>query len=260
MPSAVRQRKVLLRIKPHVRDTLRMRFDQVVQSSGPAPVGTVAPTRTTATYVHSRSVVERVDDLGAVVRTVTDSARFDSPGSDPKQLEAAREAMRGRWARLRVSSLGGMDLMEAGPQERIGSTEADAFARLPGTLPQEPVAVGTSWTRELTMPFGANTSLGDGGRVRVTFTLDSLGGSGGAVAYVSMSGALARSGTAQRGVHVATSGTMTGRIVVDLKRGWMTDSRATYAMVSTMRAAPGTPKARPMELRVTIMQRLHCEE
>ena len=108
------------------------------------------------------------------------------------------------------------------------------------------------------MPWGANASLGDGGRVQVTFTLDSIGTSG-TVAYVSMSGALARSGTGQRGVHVATSGTMTGRIVVDLKRGWMTDSRATYAMVSTMRPASGSTTAAPMELRVTIMQRLHCE-
>jgi hypothetical protein len=75
-----------------------------------------------------------------------------------------------------------------------------------------------------------------------------------------MHGALARAGVGQRGARVATSGTMRGYLLVDLKRGWMTDSHATFTMLSTLTPAPGTAKGKPMQLRVTVTQRLHCTE
>ena len=144
---------VALRIRPHVGDTLRMRFDQVVQSAGPAPPSSPVPSRSSAMHVISRSVVERSDDAGAVVLTITDSATFEAPGIDPRQVDAARRALRGRWARLRVSPVGAMEMLDARPGDGQGSTVA-AFSRLPGTLPEAPVRVGETWTRDLALPWG----------------------------------------------------------------------------------------------------------
>lgn len=251
-------KRVALRIQPRVGDTLRMRFDQVVQAAGPAPANSAPPTRTSSMRVLSRSVVERVDAAGAVVLTITDSAAFDAPGVDPRQVDAARKAMRGRWARMRVSSAGAMELLGGPPP---AGSDGAALTRLPGTLPDAPVAVGATWTREMALPWtGAAFAAGaEGGRLQVVFRLDSVAGNG-TLAFVSMHGALARAGVAQRGARVTTSGTMSGFLRVDLRRGWMTDSRATFAMVSTMTPGPGTSKGRPMELRVSITQRLHCAE
>ena len=251
---------VALRIRPHVGDTLRMRFDQVVQSAGPAPPSSPVPSRSSAMHVISRSVVERSDDAGAVVLTITDSATFEAPGIDPRQVDAARRALRGRWARLRVSPVGAMEMLDARPGDGQGSTVA-AFSRLPGTLPEAPVRVGETWTRDLALPWGVGggtSPFSAGGKVQVVFRLDSVT-PGGSHAFVSMRGALARSGVAQGGANVTTRGTMTGTLLVDLKRGWMTDSRAEFAMVTTWLPIAGS-KARPMQLRVTVTQRLHCDD
>jgi hypothetical protein len=236
-----------------------MRFDQFVQSVGPAPRGGTPAPRTAAMHVLSRSVVERVDDAGAVVLTITDSTAFESPGADPLQLEAAQRTMRGRWARMRVSPAGGMELLGVAPAGIPGGQDATAFAHLPGTLPEGPVPVGATWTREMALPWNGVSSLAAGGRVEVVFRLDSLG-RGGTLAYLSMQGALDRAGVTQGGVRVSTSGTMNGQLRVDLKRGWMTDSRATFTLVSTLMPAPGAPKRPPAQLHVTITQRLHCVE
>jgi len=254
--ATVRQpKKVLLRIRPRLGDTLHTRFDQLVQSAGPAPHVEAVTARSNAMHVLSRSIVERVDDAGVVVLTVTDSATFDAPGTDPRKLDAARRAMRGRWARLRVSPAGAMEMLEG---QRGGGPDADAITRLPGTLPESPVAVGESWMREMALPWGGGTSpFSEGGHVQVVFRLDSL--VAGALAYVSMHGALNRAGVAPGGSRVTNGGTMTGHLLVDLKRGWMTDSRATFVMSTTWLPGPGA-KAKPMQLRVTITQSLHCND
>jgi len=256
----VQPRKIHLRIHPRVGDTLRMRFDQLVQSAGPAPQASPVASRSSAMHVMSRSVVEKVDESGTTVLTITDSAVFDAPGIDPRQVEAARRAMRGQWARMRVSPAGAMEMIAAPrDDESADAAGSAAITRLPGTLPETPVAVGQTWTRELSLPWGVGTSpFSAGGRVDVVFRLDSVT-AGGALAYVSMHGALARSGVAQSGTHVTTSGTMTGRLLVDLRRGWMTDSRAEFAMTTTWMPIEGS-KAKPMQLRVTITQSLHCND
>src|SRR5205085_1619934 len=143
-PRAVRQpaKKILLRIRPRVGDTLRTRFDQLVQSAGPAPHVEAVSARSNAMHVLSRSIVERVDDAGVVVLTITDSASFDASGIDPRKLEAARRAMRGRWVRLKVSPAGAMEMLEGQRSGAGGGPDADAITKLPGTLPESPVAVG----------------------------------------------------------------------------------------------------------------------
>jgi len=251
---------VRLRIGPRVGDTLRMRFDQVVQSAGPAPQAAPVAPRSSAMHVMSRSVVERSDDAGSVVLTITDSAVFDAPGVDPRQVEGARRAMRGRWARMRVSPSGAMEMIETRRDGAESESGAAALTRLPGTLPDTPVKVGDTWTRDLVLPWGVgggSAPFSAGGKVGVVFRLDSVTQHG-TLAYISMRGALARSGVTQTGSHVNSSGTMTGRLRVDLRRGWMTESRAEFAMVTTWLPANGS-KTQPMQLRVTITQSLRCD-
>jgi hypothetical protein len=251
---------VRLRIRPRVGDTLRMRFDQVVQSAGPAPQASPVASRSSAMHVMSHSVVERSDDAGAVVLTITDSAVFEAPGIDPRQVEAARRSMRGRWARMRVSPAGAMEMIDTRHDGAASDPGTAALTRLPGTLPDGPVKVGESWTRDLALPWGlggGSSAFSAGGKLRVIFRLDSLAKSG-TLAFVSMRGALARSGVSQAGAHVNSSGTMTGVLRVDLRRGWMTESRAEFAMVTTWLPVEGS-KAKPMQLRVTITQSLRCD-
>ncbi len=250
---AVVPRKFSLRIRPHVGDTLRMRFDQTIKAAGPAADVERAPSRTSGMRVHSRSVVERADSGGTIVLSTTDSVAFDEPGADPRQVASARQAMRGRWVRLRVSPNGAMQLL--GAQTR-GQAE-QALSQLPGTLPETPVAVGATWTREMTLPSIGVAALNQGGRLQVVFRFDSVARE---VAFVSMHGALARGTIAQGGARVATTGTMSGQLQVDLRRGWMTSSRADFTMLSTMMPAASNPVGTPMQLRVAISQRLHCAD
>jgi hypothetical protein len=145
------------------------------------------------------------------------------------------------------------------PSDGTGSSAAAAALRLPGTLPDGPIPVGGTWTRDLALPWGVGGStFSEGGRVQVVFHLDSVIAAG-TLAFVSMRGALTRSGVAQGGARVTTSGRMSGQLQVDLRRGWMTDSRAMFEMLTTWLPAPGA-QGRPMQLRVTITQRLHCND
>jgi hypothetical protein len=161
--------------------------------------------------------------------------------------------------RMRVSPAGAMEVLEVAPQGSVLGAQ-DALARLPGTLPETAVTVGSTWTRELALPWSGNPVVTPGGHLQVIFRLDSVA-RGGTLAYVSMRGALARAAVAQGGGQLTTSGTMTGDLLVDLRRGWMTDSHATFTLVSTLLPkSGGATAAQPMELRVTITQRLHCNE
>lgn len=275
--AAVRQAKpVLLSIRPRVGDTLRTRFQQIVKATGPAQKnGKVAGvvTKASAMQVVSRSVIERSDEMGTLVLAITDSVSFEVPGMPTATIAAASKAMVGRRARMRVTPAGGMELLDAptppGTRNQApGATGRDApraapvpldgeqtFAHLPGTLPEGPVSVGTTWTREMALPWTGDAPAPAGGRIAVVFRLDSLRAGN---AFVSMHGSLARA-AGVRGGRVATDGTMDGHLLVDLRRGWMTDSFATFTMKSTFTPTEGGSDAKPVQLTVTVTQTLRCD-
>jgi hypothetical protein len=95
------------------------------------------------------------------------------------------------------------------------------------------------------------------GEVKATFRLDSLGKNGD-VAYISMHGTMER--VKSRGAAVpgyATSGTLSGTIQIDRRLGWITDSRSSIIVRSTIAAAParkGEPQGAPMQVRTKITQ------
>jgi hypothetical protein len=265
--AAAQRKPVLLRLAPRAGDTLRTRFEQDVEMSAPARTGRSdsTVTRRSSMLVLSRSIVETAGAAGALVMAITDSVALSASGSDPQKLDAARRSMQGRRARLRVTPAGASELVDEkqGRREKGGSVGPDALGepgaaargRFPGTLPEEMVAVGATWTREMPLPWGGSDR--PGGKLQVVFRLDSVG-PGGTLAYVSMRGALSREGgPTPQGGKVTTTGSLTGAMSVDLRRGWMTDSRSTFVM-TTVVTPPAGVRGEPARVKLKVTQRLRA--
>jgi hypothetical protein len=128
-------------------------------------------------------------------------------------------------------------------------------------LPRAPVAVGESWTRTMELPGGgaAPGRVGRGGGLVAIFRLDSLTRNG-ELAHISLRGTLARDGAPDEfphGLSFAMTGAVVGTMVVDRRRGWMTDARTTLTVRSTVAPRPGTG-ARPMKVRMKVTQWLRA--
>jgi len=93
-----------------------------------------------------------------------------------------------------------------------------------------------------------------------TFTFDSLSRSG-ELAFLSVRGRLMKSDTdpaASSGTRtvVETSGTVTGTVLLDRRRGWITDARTTFSLLSLVTSAD--PSKPPVRVRMTISQWLRA--
>jgi hypothetical protein len=159
---------------------------------------------------------------------------------------------------MRVSPDGAMALAAG---DGASAAVRSLLGQMPASLPREPVAVGATWTRAMPLPEAADGT--HPGALEVQYRLDSLTQDG-ELAHISMRGALSRDGAAPgapRGVRFSTSGTVTGSMLVDRRRGWMTDSRVTFALrtlVTPPRETERDSGARPMHIKVHITQRLRA--
>jgi hypothetical protein len=100
--------------------------------------------------------------------------------------------------------------------------------------------------------------------VRASFRLDSLT-VGGRYAWISMKGTLNRTEPTPPGAKGAPanragsmSGTMSGGLKLDRKRGWVVDS-FTSMTVRSMVASPDDPSV-PLKVTVRILQRMRAED
>jgi len=87
-----------------------------------------------------------------------------------------------------------------------------------------------------------------------TFAFDSLSRSG-ELAFVSLRGRLVKAGNTAGSKEVGvveTSGWVTGQVLIDRRRGWITDARTTFLLESLVYPADRT-KA-PVRVRMTISQ------
>jgi hypothetical protein len=147
-----------------------------------------------------------------------------------------------------------MELVDAGGQD---SELRHIFGEMPAVLSRAPVAVGEKWTREMQLPL--STEPGAVGSIRATFQLDSLGRNGD-IAYISMRGTLARintAGSAPAGPGYGTTGQLSGTIKIDRRLGWITDSKSSIIVRSTIATGPakkGEPEPAPMQVRTKITQ------
>jgi hypothetical protein len=247
---------VLLQIRPHIGDTLRMHLSQSVEMSGTTHrdgKDSSAGSMTTSIEVFTRAIAHQWTSGGTLMQSITDSVAM-TPGSAGSLADLRRRALQARRVWVRVSTDGAMEIVDA---DDANSELRHIFGEMPAMLARDPVAVGGKWTREMQLPLtGDPRNLGT---VRATFRLDSLGRNGD-VAYISMHGTMSRAnpeGAAAAGGGYATSGTLSGSIQIDRRLGWITDSSSTIIVRSTVAAPParkGAPRGAPMEVRTKITQ------
>ncbi|HMF87973.1 MAG TPA: hypothetical protein VK575_07815, partial [Gemmatimonadaceae bacterium] len=195
---------VLLQIRPHIGDTLRMHLSQTVEITGTTRGARSDPVRsmTTSIEVFTRAIALRSTSNGTLMQTITDSVAMN-PATPASLADLRRKAMQAQRVSLRVSTDGAMEVVD---DDEANSELRHIFGEMPAVLSRNAVSVGEKWTREMQIPLSSEP--GAVGAVRATFQLDSLGRNGD-VAYISMKGTLFRintSGAAPAGPGYGTTG------------------------------------------------------
>jgi hypothetical protein len=245
---------VLLQIRPQIGDTLRMHLSQTVQMTG-TTTGAKSDTTslTTSIEVFTRAIAHQWTRSGTLMQAITDSVAM-SPASAGSLADLRRRAMQRKPVWLRVSTDGAIEMVDDGDPN---SELRHLFGEMPAMLARTAVAVGEKWTREMQIPLSSEP--GAIGSVRATFRLDSLGRNGD-IAYVSMRGTISRIntlGAAPAGPGYGTSGQLSGTIQIDRRLGWITDSRSTIIVRSTVASGSendGEAGRGAMQVRTKITQ------
>jgi hypothetical protein len=255
MPMATANAQgVLLRVHPRVGDTLHTRLEQQTEVSTTLP-GTGARTTksvTTSVVLNSRTIVQASSPASTLLLTIVDSADLHtSDAHGAAQVAAAARSLRGQQMILRLGADGTVESARDARGVPLPRDVADAMSAMPAVFPGRPVAVGETWTRELPLPTGGTLGARGAGRVNAVFRLDSLDRAG-TLAYVSMRGEIRPDGP---GEGVQLSGVVTGAMLVDRLRGWMTDSHFVVTVRSLVTPPPATGLA-PMRFVTRVTQRL----
>jgi hypothetical protein len=252
--TPARSQSVLLQIRPHIGDTLRMHLSQSVEMTGTTPGGRHdTSSMTTSIEVFTRAIAVQWTSTGTLMQTITDSVAMN-PSSPASLEDLRRRALQAKPVRLRVSTDGAMEMVDDGDPN---SELRHLFGEMPAMLARNAVAVGEKWTLEMQIPLSSEP--GAVGSVRATFRLDSLGRNGD-IAYISMRGTMSRIntlGTAPAGPGYGTSGQLSGTIQIDRRLGWITDSKSSIITRSTIISEPtrrGDPPMAPMQVRTKITQ------
>ena len=253
--QALGAQAVLLQIRPRVGDTLRMHLSQTVEMTGTTrdKRGDKPSTMTTSIEVFTRAIAQQWTSGGTLMQTITDSVAMN-PTTAGSLAELRRRAMQAKPVWLRVSPDGAMEMVDDGDPH---SELRQLFGEMPAMLARTAVSIGESWTREMQIPLASEP--GAMGSVRATFRLDSLGRNGD-IAYISMRGSMSRintPGTLPAGPGYGTSGQLSGAIQIDRRLGWITDSKSSIIVRSTIASnstRKGEPERAPMEVRTKITQ------
>ena len=246
---------VMLQIRPHIGDTLRMHLSQTVEMTGTTRGARTDSVRsmTTSIEVFTRAIAQQWTSNGTLMQTITDSVAMN-PASAGSLADLRRRAMQAKKVWLRVSTDGAMELVDDGDPN---SELRHLFGEMPAVLSRTSVSVGDKWTREMQIPL--SNEPGAVGAVRATFHFDSLGRNGD-VAYISMRGTMARintPGAAPAGPGYGTTGQLAGTIQIDRRLGWITDSKSTIIVRSSITTNPpvkGEAERAPMQVRTKITQ------
>jgi hypothetical protein len=248
--------QTILQIKPHAGDTLRMRLDQESEISGVRKTtsGESSAMVLTTMKMFSRAIVESSTDRGTVVLAVTDSVLLTTTDEHSRGAASIAEAqMRGQRARFRVLPDGSVGTVDDGDATR---EVAQVVSLMPATFPKSPIKVGESWIREMALPSGLQLGAQLSGKLHVTFRLDSVTRAGD-WAYVSMRGEMQpATGPGSASGAVLERGTVNGTMLVDRKRGWLTESWFNIVVNSlqTFNPAKGILS---MRLQTRITQHMH---
>jgi hypothetical protein len=254
LPATVAAQSVLLQIRPPIGDTIGMRLSQTVEMTGTTPGAPDDPslTLTTSIDIYTRAIARQWTTSGTLMQTITDSVTMN-PSSAASLADFRRRALQSKSSMIRVSTDGAVEVMD---QDDASGELRHLFGEMPAMLSRSVVAIGEKWTREMRIPLSGEP--GAMGSVRATFQLDSLSKTGD-IAFISMKGSLSRvslPGVATPVAGYETSGTLSGTIQIDRRLGWITDSRSTIQVKSSIAASAARGRAQrgPMLVRTRITQ------
>ena len=248
---------VTLEVRPHAGDTVAVRLEQRVEMSGTRRIaGHDSTARVMSSMVmFARTIVESVNSTHSIVATHTDSVQVETSDDHARTMrDDAVRALTGTVSRLRLLPDGtGQSLDSA-----LGVQSGSLVAVMPATLPSSPVAIGGKWTRS--MPIPATNAARGAGEVRAVFRLDSLTG-GGRYAWISMKGSMRRDEQAPAGGTGESvggvSGTITGAMTLDRRRGWIISALTDMTVRSTV-TTPSAPTV-PLRVIVRVIQKMHAD-
>ena len=247
--------RIVLELRPRAGDTLRLRLDQTTEMSGIRSGGT-ARVMSTTLQMYSRAIVESTTAASATILALTDSVVVS--GSDERARTLAAETERqlaGKQMRVRMAPDGTVSIAE--PQASISREVNDLVSIMPASFPRGSVAVGDTWLREMPIPPSASMGVPLGGMVKAAFRLDSIT-SDGNVAFLSLKGTMHPLGEA-----IASSdpralvGSVNGSMIVDRRRGWLSESRF---LIETRATLPRIGTTAPMQFRLRITQHMRILE
>ncbi len=231
------QQPVMLRIQPHVGDTMYTRFEQTVEMVGTRNVHSVDTTMTSRMEITilSHSLVQGSDGHGTTVLAITDSVAMEGHGTGAgAPTEAIRRAMQGRQASLHIAHDGSAELL--GASDEVSPEVEALYSGMPATLPERFVSVHSTWERTAFIPVSKESDSAHSASVRTTYRLDSLS-SNGALAYISIHGIISRDSAAAlvaESLRVGSTGTVTGHMTMDRKRGWWVESQIAITIRSVV--------------------------
>lgn len=260
--SVALSQSVLLQIRPRVGDTLHLRLDQQTEMTGVRRGSESPVTMTTTMRVYSRAIVEKSAPSATYVRAVTDSVRLTS--SDERSLnlsDEARRSLEGRAMTLRISPDGTVSLADTSGD--VSRDVAEAVSLMPAAFPHGPVEVGYTWSREMPLPGNGQVVAGNTSAaawLHTKFRLDSVSRRG-TYAYISVRGEMNPDPDADRATAVGPvleKGSISGTMVVDRARGWLTESQFTVIAHSIVRVPGSEDTVMRFETRVT--QRMKTTE
>jgi hypothetical protein len=248
---------VTLQVRPRVGDTLRMRLDQESEMTGlrRTSTGEASAMVINSMKMFSRAIVEGSADNGTMLLAVTDSLVLTT--SDERSRSAAMQAaeqMRGQRLRFHVSPDGTVSMAES--NDGASREVAQVVSLMPAAFPKGPIKVGESWIREMALPVGSQLGAQLSGKLHVTFRLDSLTHNH-EWAFVSMRGEV-QPATGPGAAFGATleKGFVNGTMLVDQRRGWLTESWFNIVVSSTTNG-PAVSGVLSMHMQMRITQHMH---
>jgi hypothetical protein len=256
-PHLLPAQMVTLQVKPHLGDTLRMRLDQESEMTGVrrTNTGEASAMVINTMKMFSRAIVEGSYGDGTVLLAVTDSLIIST--SDEHSRAAASQAaeqMRGQRLRFRVAPDGTVSMAES--NDGASREVAQVVSLMPAAFPKGPIKVGESWIREMPLPAGSQLGAQLPGKLHVTFRLDSLT-HGHEWAFVSMRGEVQpATGPGAAFGTTLEKGLVNGTMLVDRRRGWLTESWFNIVVNSTMNA-PAVSGILSMHMQMRITQHMH---
>ncbi|HTE47817.1 MAG TPA: hypothetical protein VK636_21420 [Gemmatimonadaceae bacterium] len=249
-----------LQIKPHAGDTLRMRLDQQSEMTGikRTSLGEASAMVIGTMSMFSRAIVEGSSEKGTTLLAVTDSVVLSTTDEHARSdaMQAAAR-MRGQRVRFRVTPDGTVGMAEEG--DGASREVAQVVSLMPAAFPKSAIKIGESWIREMLLPTGNQFGAQLSGKLHVTFRFDSLT-HGGDWAFVSMRGEMqpATGPGAAFGASLE-KGVVSGTMLVDQKRGWLTESWFNI-LVSSNITQPLMAGVVSMRMQMRITQHMHTVE